>query len=149
MIGIVTLTVAGQTFGRRMPLPCRSGRIPPLLHRLGAELTKFAAGHCQTNWNRPAKGAGLRCSGRQLTPLGQDGRTALFEDVASVEVSLSSSVYPSFVVITAWVTLLYVVGLAEYRAVTSIGWIGLESLALEQVARVRYGSKADILRGRV
>jgi hypothetical protein len=62
---------------------------------------------------------------------------------------LSSSVYPSFVVITAWVTLLYVVGLAEYRAVTSIGWIGLESLALEQVARVRYGSKADILRGRV
>ena len=39
-VGIVTLTVAGQTFGRRMPLSCRSGRIPPLLHRFSAELTK-------------------------------------------------------------------------------------------------------------
>jgi hypothetical protein len=42
--GIVTLTVAGQTFGRRMPRSCRSGRVPSLLHRLGAELTKCAAG---------------------------------------------------------------------------------------------------------
>ncbi len=30
-------------------------------------------GHCQTNLNGPAKGAGLRHSGRQLTPLGQGG----------------------------------------------------------------------------
>jgi hypothetical protein len=52
--------------------------------------------------------------------------------------------FPVFVVITAWVTLLYVVGLAECRAATSIGWIGLESLALGQVARVRLGSLADI-----
>ncbi len=37
--GIVTLTVAGQTFGCRMPRSCRSGRVSPLLHRLGAELT--------------------------------------------------------------------------------------------------------------
>ncbi len=43
--GIVTLTVAGQTFGRRMPRSCRSGRIPPLLHRLGAELSERAAGN--------------------------------------------------------------------------------------------------------
>jgi len=43
-MGIVTLTVAGQTFGRRMPLSCRSGRIPPLLHRLGAELSECATG---------------------------------------------------------------------------------------------------------
>ncbi len=42
--GIVTLTVAGQTFGRRMPRSCRSGRIPPLLHRLGTELSERAAG---------------------------------------------------------------------------------------------------------
>jgi hypothetical protein len=55
-------------------------------------------------------------------------------------VSLSSSVFPSFVVITAWVTLLYVVGLAECRAATSIGRIGLESLAL---GRARCGA-ADI-----
>jgi hypothetical protein len=36
-------------------------------------------GHCQTNLNGPAKGAGLRRSGRQLTPLNQGGRTVLFE----------------------------------------------------------------------
>ena len=44
MEGSVTLTVAGQTFGRRMPRSCRCGRIPPLLHRLGAELSERAAG---------------------------------------------------------------------------------------------------------
>ena len=44
--------------------------------------------HCQTNLNGPAKGAGLRRSGRQLTPLGQGGRTVLFEDVAAVEVTV-------------------------------------------------------------
>ena len=36
----------------------------------------------------PARGAGLRRSGRQLTPLGQGGRTVLFEDVAAVEVTV-------------------------------------------------------------
>ena len=46
------------------------------------------AGHCQTNLNGPAKGAGLRRSGRQLTSLGQGGRTVLFEDVAAVEVTV-------------------------------------------------------------
>ncbi len=45
----------------------------------------------------------------------------------SNRVSLSSSVFPVFVVITAWVTLLYVVGLAIVLAATSIGRIGLES----------------------
>ena len=58
----------------------------------------------------------------------------------SNRVSLSSSVFPVFVVITALVTLLYVVGLAECRAATSIGRNGLESLALEGVANVRFGS---------
>jgi hypothetical protein len=43
-IGIVTLTVAGQTFGRRMPRSCRSGHLPPLLRRLGAELAKRFSG---------------------------------------------------------------------------------------------------------
>ena len=42
--------------------------------------------HCQTNLNGTVKGAGLRLSGRQLTPLGQGGRTVLFEDVAVVAV---------------------------------------------------------------
>jgi hypothetical protein len=55
---------------------------------------------------------------------------------------LSSAVFPSFVVITAWVTLLYVVSPAIALAATSIGRIGLESLALGQMARVRLGSKA-------
>ncbi len=45
-------------------------------------------GHCQTNLSGPTKGAGLRRSGRQLTPLGQSGRTVLFEDVAAVEVTV-------------------------------------------------------------
>ena len=45
-------------------------------------------GHCQTNLSVPAKGAGLRRSGRQLTPLRQGGRTVLFEDVAAVEVTV-------------------------------------------------------------
>ena len=44
--------------------------------------------HCQTNLNRPAKGASLRCSGRQLTPLGQGGGTVLSEDVAAIEVTV-------------------------------------------------------------
>ena len=44
--------------------------------------------HCQTNLNGLAKGAGLRRSGRQLTPLGQGGRTVLFEDFAAVEVTV-------------------------------------------------------------
>jgi hypothetical protein len=45
-------------------------------------------GHCQTNLSGPAKGAGLRRSGRQLTPLGQGRRTVLFEDIAAVEVTV-------------------------------------------------------------
>ena len=45
-------------------------------------------GHCQTNLSGPAKGAGLRRSGRQLTPLRQGGRTVLFEDVAAIEVTV-------------------------------------------------------------
>ena len=44
--------------------------------------------HCQTNLNCPAKGAGLRRSGRQLTPLGQGGGTVLFVDVAAIEVAI-------------------------------------------------------------
>src|SRR5665811_2143118 len=45
-------------------------------------------GHCQTNLSGPAKGAGLRRSGRQLTPLGQGGRTVLLEDIAAVQVAV-------------------------------------------------------------
>ena len=44
--------------------------------------------HCQSNLSGPAKGAGLRRSGRQLTPLGEGGRTVLFEDVAGVYVAV-------------------------------------------------------------
>ncbi len=44
--------------------------------------------HCQTNLNGPAKVAGLRRSGGQLTPLSQGGRTVLFEDIAAVEVAV-------------------------------------------------------------
>ncbi len=51
---------------------------------------------------------------------------------------LSSSVFPAFVVGTAWVTLLYVVGLA--MTATNISRIKLESLALTSVANVRFGS---------
>ena len=55
---------------------------------LNSGLAEPIAGHCQTNLSGPAKGAGLRRSGRQLTPLGQGGRTVLFEDVAAVEVTV-------------------------------------------------------------
>ena len=44
--------------------------------------------HCQTNLSWPAKGAGLRRSGCELTPLGQGGRTVLFEDITAVEVAV-------------------------------------------------------------
>ena len=44
--------------------------------------------HCQTNLSGPAQGIGLKRSGRQLTPLGQGGRTVLFEDVAGVDVAV-------------------------------------------------------------
>src|SRR5680860_1269027 len=49
---------------------------------------KLCHGHCQTNLNGPAKDAGLRRSARQLTPLGQGGRTVLLEDIAAVEVTV-------------------------------------------------------------
>ena len=45
-------------------------------------------GHCQTNLNQPAKGAGLGRSGRELTPLGQGSSAVLFEDIASVKVAV-------------------------------------------------------------
>ncbi len=48
---------------------------------------KLPQRHCQTNLN-PAKGAGPRRSGRQLTPLGQGGGTVLSEDVAAIEVTV-------------------------------------------------------------
>ena len=48
---------------------------------------EVTVGHCQTNLSGPAKGAGLRRSGRQLTPLREGGRTVLFEGVAGVEVT--------------------------------------------------------------
>ncbi len=61
----------------------------------------------------------------------------------SNRVSLSSSVFSAFVVSTAWVTLLYVVGLAMVwdLGCTSIGRTGPESLALEGAANARSGSK--------
>jgi hypothetical protein len=49
---------------------------------------RHAVRHCQTNPSEPGKGAGLRRSGRQLTPLGQGRRTVLFEDIATVEVTV-------------------------------------------------------------
>ncbi len=49
---------------------------------------RSAPGHCQTNLNRPAKGAGLRRSDRKPTPLGQRGGTVLFEDIAAIEVTV-------------------------------------------------------------
>jgi hypothetical protein len=42
--------------------------------------------------NEPTKGAGLRRSGRQLTPLGQSDRTVLFEYVAGVEIAVAVEV---------------------------------------------------------
>jgi len=49
--------------------------------------------------------------------------------------------FPLFVVITAWVTLLYVVGLAIALAATSIGRIGLESCGLGRAATSALGHK--------
>jgi hypothetical protein len=57
--------------------------VPLLRLQIGLNL-----GHCQTNLNGPAKGACQRRSGRQLTPLGQGGRTVLFEDIAALEVTV-------------------------------------------------------------
>ncbi len=54
----------------------------------GREAFELFRGHCQTNLNGSAKGAGLRRSGRQLTPFSERGSTVLFEDVAAVEVAV-------------------------------------------------------------
>lgn len=43
--------------------------------------------HCQTNLNRPAKGANLRRSGRKLTPLGQGSSVIEFEVSAVVKMA--------------------------------------------------------------
>ncbi len=66
-------------------LPLSEGKLTSLAQR---PLSDPQAGHCQTNLNRPAKGAGPRRSGRQLTPLGQGGGTVLSEDVAAIEVTV-------------------------------------------------------------
>ena len=55
------------------------------------EVAEAFVRHCQTNVNGPAKGASRmrsRLSRRELTPLGQDGRAVLFEDIAAVEVAV-------------------------------------------------------------
>jgi hypothetical protein len=44
--------------------------------------------HCQTNLTGRAKGADLKRSGCKLTPLNQGGRAVLFEDIATVEVTV-------------------------------------------------------------
>ena len=44
--------------------------------------------HCQTNLSGPAKGTGLKRSGRQLTPFSERGIAVLFEDVAGVDVAV-------------------------------------------------------------
>jgi hypothetical protein len=64
-----------------------------LFHADGADVQARAfrlgiARQCQTNANQTAKCAKRIASGRQLTPLGQGGRTVLFEDVAAVEVTV-------------------------------------------------------------
>ena len=56
--------------------------------KLQAGGSNLNSGHCQTNLNWPAKGTGLRRSGRQLTPLGQGGGAVLIEDVAAVELAV-------------------------------------------------------------
>ena len=40
------------------------------------------------NASGPAKGTGLKRSGRQLTPFSERGSTVLFEDVAGVDVAV-------------------------------------------------------------
>ena len=60
---------------------------------------------------------------------------------------LSSSVCPAFVVITVWFTLLYVVGLAIALAATSIGRVGLESLALGRAETSALGHELPIQQG--
>lgn len=76
-------------------VPCRSLRLQTGAkagrkgHRSqSASVEERSPGLCQTNLNRHAKGAGLRRSGRQLTPLGQGSRAVLLEDVAAVEVTV-------------------------------------------------------------
>ena len=45
-------------------------------------------GIVRQTWAGVTKGADMRRSGYQLTPLGQGGRTVLFEDIAAVEVTV-------------------------------------------------------------
>jgi hypothetical protein len=93
-----SMSSIGRMFDRNSssiyPLLSRTGGIRPperkrsrLALRL-SEREEISRGHCQTNQSGPAKGAGLRRSGRQLTPLGQGDRAVLFEDIATVEVTV-------------------------------------------------------------
>ena len=68
----------------------RFGRVEDLRRTLMVEKIRgeFTDGQCQTNANQTAKCAKRIASGRQLTPLGQGGRTVLFEDLAAVEVTV-------------------------------------------------------------
>ena len=57
-------------------------------NRIHSRQTALSRGIVRANLSGPAKGAGLRRSGRQLTPLGQGGRTVLLEDVAAAEAAI-------------------------------------------------------------
>jgi len=65
---------------------------PDASRAIAGQAQQLSGGHCQTNLNGPAKGADLKRSGCKLTPLGQSGRTILFEDIAAVEVAVEVEV---------------------------------------------------------
>ncbi len=86
-----SVTSGSQTMNRplRNALAAAFAILALTLAQIPQAQARYAAlGHCQTNLNRPAKGASLRCSGPQLTPLGQGGGTVLSEDVATTEVTV-------------------------------------------------------------
>jgi hypothetical protein len=68
--------------------PAWLGQIQTREQGMPTGTVKWFKWHCQTKLNRPAKGAGLRRSGRELTPLGQGGGPVLSEYVAAIEVTV-------------------------------------------------------------
>ena len=74
---------------RRAPQPLGPARPADISLNGSVRASWVEAGrHCQTNLSRLAKGASLKRSGRQLTPLGHCGSAVLLEDFTAIEVAV-------------------------------------------------------------
>ncbi len=105
--------------------------------------------HCQTNLSGPAKGAGLKRLGRQLTPLRECGSAVLFEDVARVEVTVVVEVVVNRCMGRSKLLESFHAPELRHRSFSSSEWlVGILSPIVEPPTALLTGSIADYLHRR-